>query len=98
MDNHLNSRVDERLSRLAHNQEIAGSNPAPAPHLISRRLVAVKLPVALWGCLEAEADFRNANLSAHVSDLICCALNVQGYDLGHESMPDNYKRKEISCG
>ena len=28
----LNSRVDERLSRLAHNQESVGSNPTLAPN------------------------------------------------------------------
>lgn len=57
----------------------------------SRRVVAVNLPRQAWDYLETEADFRNANLSAHVSDMLLCALRVQGYAPSRELLPKNKK-------
>jgi len=45
---------------------------------VNRRTVVVCLPVAAWRFLETEADILNNNLSAHVSSMLLCALQVQG--------------------
>lgn len=62
----------------------------------SRRAVAVTLPRAAWEFLEAEADFRRANLSAHVSDMLLCALQVRGYVPARERLTKNTKVEAIA--
>lgn len=51
-----------------------------------RRTVQVRLPDAAWEFLGHEADFRNATLSAQISDMILCALRVQGYRQSREKL------------
>lgn len=58
---------------------------------VSKRVVAVNLPIKAWDYLETEADFRNANLSAHVSDMLLCALRVQGYEPKRENLSERQR-------
>lgn len=59
----------------------------------SRRVVAITLPRQAWDYLETEADFRGANLLVYVSDMLRCALRVQGYEPICERPPENQTRK-----
>lgn len=63
---------------------------------VRKRIVAVNLPLAAWDFLETEADFRHANLSAHVSDMLLCALRVQGYVPARELLPKNKKLEAVA--
>jgi hypothetical protein len=60
-----------------------------------KRVVAVNLPLAAWEFLESEADFRRANLSAHVSDMLLCVLRVQGYAPSRESLSERQRVEEL---
>lgn len=58
---------------------------------VRKRVVAVNLPEKAWDYLDTEADFRNASLSAHVSDMLLCALRVQGYAPKRENLSEGQR-------
>jgi len=62
---------------------------------VRRRTVVLCLPYAAWDFLETEADVRNANLSAHVSDMLLCALRVRGFTPSRELLPNNQKLEAV---
>ena len=58
---------------------------------VRKRVVAVSLPLAAWDYLESEADFRRANLS----DMLLCALRVQGYTPSRERLSERQRVEEL---
>jgi len=63
----------------------------------SKRVVGVTLPAAAWDFLEMEADVRMKNLSAHVSDMLLTALQVQGYKPRREMLSPAQQAKMEVC-